>query len=369
LALLNESSACGAFQEQEALPTALEREAQNVISDQLPAVYIGFQDGEDNFLEAAAGKRKLGEDLPASAKDLIHIGSCTKAMTAVLIARLVEQGILRWEQTISESFPDDTTKIHRDHHDTTLLALLQHRGRVPANARNWWMKKGETIADSRHAVMLDSLTQPAQKVSDDGYQYSNLGYMIAGHMAEQATGQSWESLIGTHVFTPLGMESAAFGPTGNVNDTNQAWGHMLLPNKRLLPVQRDNAPALGPAGTVHLSLADWGRFASLFFKDSQQKILTPESLAVLLKPASANGYSLGWMVLKRQWSSGPVLTHSGSNTYWYATLWIAPERNQAYIVATNSGSESARKALDTLAGRVIALGQQQSDIRREQGND
>ncbi len=52
------------------------------------------------------------------------------------------------------------------------------------------------------------------------------------------------------------------------------------------------------------------------------------------------------MVIERPWAGGRAFTHSGSNTMWYATIWIAPQRDFAVLVATNAGSDEASKACD-----------------------
>lgn len=359
VALLGADVPCSA---QTALQPTLQTLADNAVRETpLPAVWIAAQQGEDPPAVVAAGVRKQGDPTEATPNDLIHIGSCTKAMTAVLICRLVEQGELRWEQTVADTFTENLRKIHPDHHDANLLELLQHRSGVPANARNWWLRPELPIRERRQAVMLDSLLQPAQKDTKDGYLYSNLGYMIAGHMAEQATGKSWEQLFQESLFVPLQLTSAGFGAPGAPNRVDQPWGHHLTKGESddaaWLPNQLDNAPALGPAGTVHLSLADWLRFSELFHKGSNQEFVSTDSLELISRPASRNGYSLGWIMVRRSWAGGYAMTHSGSNTSWMATIWIAPQKNQTFIIATNSAGEDTGELLDQWIGQVIVAAQ------------
>ena len=59
------------------------------------------------------------------------------------------------------------------------------------------------------------------------YAYSNAGYVFAGLMAEEVTGQPWEELMQQRLFDPLKMKSAGFGPTGQSNSEriDQPWGH------------------------------------------------------------------------------------------------------------------------------------------------
>src|SRR5688572_13943129 len=72
----------------------------------------------------AVGVRKLGEDVKLTIGDRVHIGSCTKAMTATRIAMLIEGGKLRWDSTLGETFPDLGSKLHKNLAEVTLEQLL-----------------------------------------------------------------------------------------------------------------------------------------------------------------------------------------------------------------------------------------------------
>ena len=58
-------------------------------------------------------------------------------------------------------------------------------------------------------------------------------------------------------------------------------------------------------------------------------------------------------MLERSWANGLTLSHSGSNTAWYATIWIAPVRDFAILVATNQGGDTASKATDQAVSELI----------------
>jgi hypothetical protein len=68
----------------------------------------------------------------------------------------------------------------------------------------------------------------------------------------------------------------------------------------------------------------------------------------------------GWMVLERPWAKGAkagdrgkVLTHSGSNTLWFCTTWIAPERDFAILVTCNQGGQPASILCDRIVGELL----------------
>jgi CubicO group peptidase (beta-lactamase class C family) len=68
----------------------------------VPAIWAGRFHGDGRHVTAVTGVRKEGEDDPARADDLVHIGSCTKAMTAVMVARLCSAGKLSFGTTLAE---------------------------------------------------------------------------------------------------------------------------------------------------------------------------------------------------------------------------------------------------------------------------
>jgi len=64
---------------------------------------------------------------------------------------------------------------------------------------------------------------------------------------------------------------------------------------------------------------------------------------------------MGWGVVGRDWAGGRVLTHSGSNTMWFCTVWMAPEKDFAVLVATNMGGDKAAKGCDAASTAMIGV--------------
>jgi hypothetical protein len=62
---------------------------------------------------------------------------------------------------------------------------------------------------------------------------------------------------------------------------------------------------------------------------------------------------MGWDVAQRAWAGGRTLTHAGTNTMWYAVMWVAPERDAAFVAATNAATEGATKACDAAVSALI----------------
>lgn len=174
-----------------------------------------------------------------------------------------------------------------------------------------------------------------------------MGYVTLGVVLERITGKSWEDLMRSELFGKLGMDSCGFGPPGTRDTVDQPWGHTVVEDK---PVPMapgdpasDNPPALGPAGTVHCSLTDWGRFLAVHLAGARGEttMLTTATMDRLHQPPSGGDYAGGWMVVDQPWAGGRVLAHDGSNTFWYASAWIAPEKNLVLTVVANRADERA----------------------------
>ncbi|MEZ6094357.1 MAG: serine hydrolase domain-containing protein [Pirellulaceae bacterium] len=218
------------------------------------------------------------------------------------------------------------------------------------------MMADRPIVECRHEIVLFVLKQPPVESDGKTSGYSNVGVMVAGHMAEMATGKSWEQLMQELVFDPLHLDSAGFGsPAQNDDDLNQPWGHRVQDEKILAPNRIDNAPAMGPAGTIHLSLADWCTFLKQFHADCSKRLITDETLERMLIPVGEENFAMGWVSLKRRWAKGKALTHSGSNTFWHATVWVAPRKNWTIIAAANCEGDGVHQLLDQLIGKQIDI--------------
>ena len=306
---------------------------------------------------AAAGVRRQGSSEELTGNDLVHIGSNTKAMTSTMLATLVADGTFvdGWETTTSQVFPELVDEIHPGYHSVTLWQLTSHTGGLARAGRRWWAHTEREIRERRYAVMQENLADPPAGPIG-AYRYSNLGYMIAGAMAEKLTGQSWETLMEERLFAPLGIASAGFGAPGNLNAVDQPWGHSRDAGGAWVPSQLDNAAALGPAGTVHVSIADWTKFIRLWFPDVVPSILDRTALTTLMTPRAGEDYAGGWGVGYRSWAAGSTLAHSGSNTYWYSSLWVAPNRERAYLAVANSAEpdlDQTHEMLDSIIWSLI----------------
>ena len=340
------------------------------IEHKMPCMFAGYQTLGKPMVAAVGGYRKNKSRIKVTLDDQVHLGSCTKAMTATMIARLIERGELKngtltWDMTIEEGLPELVKDLAPVFAKVTLQQLLMHRGGCPANT-NWSLgTRKKTITETRRSLVRMGLRKK-QEHSPGEYHYSNLGYVVASLMASKATGKSWEDLMREEIFEPLELKSAGFGPPGTPGEVDQPWGHVTMGTLQI-PVQGDNPAAIGPAGTVHMSISDWAKFClshSLTEKSQttaakKLRLVSQETLDFLHTPlAGAEGrgddYALGWRVFNRDWG-GTVLVHAGSNTMWLATVKVSLENESVYLAATNVSNEEVGEALEQIFETLIRL--------------
>jgi len=310
-----------------------------VVNDgEAPGMIAAITSSEGLIAIASAGERKAGSGIAFTTNDVVHLGSCGKAMTATMIATLVAEGKLSWDTKLIEAIPELKNKIHTDYHKITLWQLLTHRAGLSKNPMDWSAHKQKEIKARRLAILKDNLQEPATYKCDE-FHYSNFGYMIAACIAENVSGLSWETLMKKRLFDPLCMSSAGFGAPNTHNQINQPWGHSnSWFRDKWQPDQTDNPEALGPAGRVHCNIEDWAKFLSLQLT-KENPILEHKYLKKLIEPVGDHFYGGGWGVAgveNQPWAKGKVLSHSGSNGIWYTSVMVAPKLNRAYIVSTNS---------------------------------
>lgn len=300
------------------------------------------------------GVRRRGRRDPVGRDELWHLGSNSKAMTAALYGRLVDQGKARWGAPLGELFDRVDPAFARQ----PVEALMGHRSGIldaPVMRGGYLLRAHgdkRPPAVQRAELAAELLAKPpAGPVGT--FAYSNLGYVVLGAAIERIAGRSWEEAVTEALFRPLGMASAGFGaPRGD-----NAWGHRPALAGLVGPLQAvdpsglaDNPAVLGPAGRVHASVADYGRFLRLFLGAGGEG-LTPATVKALTAPLAGEGrpYALGWGVAEPPWARGPVLVHEGSNTMWHAVAAVAPARGLAIVGVANGPPEATKGAARDLA--------------------
>lgn len=305
------------------------------------------------------GVRRIGDAEPVRPEDRWLLGSDTKAMTAVLVARLVEAGRLSWNAPLEEMLPDLAVEMRPEYRGATLLDLLSHRAGLPENLSDEaYFRTFYDDARPPSAQRLDyirrALAEAPQGPSRDEPRYSNTGYVIAGVIAERAAGEPYEQLMAEQVFGPLGMASARFLPWAEPGPVGHVDGRPAL--EKFDP----NPPMLDPAGGASMSLADWARFCvdQIAGAQGNGRLLKPETYALIQTGQGDTHSGLGWGVQPAALGrKGPALTHTGSDGNWFAAVALYPQSGDGLLVVANAansmgGDKAAVAVLKALAPSI-----------------
>jgi len=306
---------------------------------------------------ASTGTRSIKSATAVSGEDKWHLGSLTKAMTSTLAAILVKQGVISWDTSIADVYPE-LAGIMNSHYETVRLdQLLSHTSGMRANTPTLNSYRNSSLdIEAQRQKMIEEALLLKPEVNQGKYLYSNLGYMVAGAMMERLTGFSWETLLANNIFNALTMTESGFGVPDAQGKLTQPVGHVSQ-GSGWKAKNEDNPAVLGPAGTVHSSLENMGKYIAAHLSGARGNdvvgLLTSSEFTKLHTAANNPGYAMGWVV------ADGVLSHNGSNTMWLASIEIHPTKNIALFIVTNAAdlqhgqnSVSAR-AVDKLTNELL----------------
>lgn len=346
----------------------------------LPGLTVGVWKHGELLARATSGVRALGRNTQAGANDQWHIGSCTKFMTACMMARLVVKGFLRWEDALATALPPSMRPyVHPSLQGARIDQLLHHTsgivdppetiGRSPIPPELTQLFSDQLNADIRSAQQgaLLALREAPWRPPGEAFRYSNWAFIAAGVIASQATGKPFSQLMHEEVFEPLGVQHTGFGPPGAGESLGQPWGHIAEELEGVPLAPGPVAPGspfadfpryVSPAGLLHLPIMQWGRFLQMVLEgfSGRSSYLPREQFSKLfttLAEEDANVVAMGIKVYRSPDGVVRMLTHSGSNLLWRADYRVFPVTGRIFAMASNTGAEGAQTAFDEISDMLI----------------
>jgi len=343
----------------------------------LPAIAAAVVKDGKVIAAGAVGTRRVGVRIPVTINDRFHLGSDTKAFTALLAAMLVEEGKLRWDISPAEVFPELAANMDPGFRHITLEQLLSHTSGIPSDNEETIkvymqaMTQDGNLDDMRYWLAQQWSKQPLEFDPGTTFAYANMGFTIIGAMIERIEGKSWDEVISQRIFTPLKLSSAGLGPQSSLGRIDAPLGHVIVDGKQkamLAGPNGDNPPIIGPAGIAHMSILDFARWAGWNAGEGKRNpaLVKPQTMRKLHTPVismkekkhaapgtpSGGKYALGWGEVTVDWAPYPLLYHGGSNGLNLAHIWLDTKRDFAMVVTTNIATDKANTAFFTLAGQL-----------------
>jgi CubicO group peptidase (beta-lactamase class C family) len=309
----------------------------------IPGVAVGVVKGGRVLATFTYGVRDITSRKPVTERTLFEIGSITKSFTASALGMLVDEGKVAWDTPVRDYLPAFAMHDPAVSDQVTLRDLLSHRTGLPRHDSAHF---GSTA--SREELTMRVRHLPLNAPFRTTFQYTNIQYVVAGWVLEQIAGASWEELIRTRLFAPLGMTHSTFLTEELPAGTDAARGHYCYP----LPVRyglptRQALISAGPAGSIMADVRDACRWLSFQMTDGKG-LLSPATLKALHTPVIVRQawsepevvnptYGMGWMQMGYR---GQLwVGHTGSTSGFCAHLSWLPREKVGVVVLTNGSSD------------------------------
>lgn len=328
----------------------------------VPALAAAVWSHSNIAAKGVVGRRRAGYSTVAQIYDRFHIGSITKPVTSTLVAELIEKDLV-------PSYAIDLMDTHlhlfliggnywNQYKTAPLLSYLSHVDGMPYQPTNEppdeYASLGVTnLTARRNAYVRDAIRdQPIGAVGTKRI-YAG-GHIVAASMLERTTGQAWETLVKNHVFTPLGMTSAGFGPMSSTSSTTGPWEHSWNGSTyvaRTWPANYSYEPHAPAGRNVHANIQDLVKFGASHLNASagSTRILADSSINTLRTVHYQNAtneegqvvdMTPAWLLSNRNINGANYqgFWHNGDNGYNYAWLEVLPGANLSFAIASNLGS-------------------------------
>lgn len=307
---------------------SLEQSVTNAIAEAQSADGTGVAvavvyKGETIFLHAY-GFRDRGNAKPVTTKTMFPIASASKSFTALLLAKLAEEGKLNLNTPVRTYMADFQLQNATATVQANAIDLLAHRTGLPAHGALLYNSVDSPATTYSRLKFLEYDTRPSHGFREN-FVYNNLMYITAGLLAEQRGAKSLPTLYQEKIFGPLGMNQTSYG-----HIALQSGSDFALPyaSSQLIPMK--NTEVVGGAGAINSNIEDLTKYLKYLLGGT-----APEVLFQAHNPYSTKiHYGLGWSVAK--YPSFRQIIHEGHLDGFTSMISFIPEQDIGVVVLTNA---------------------------------
>jgi len=297
-------------------------------------------DGEPLY-ERGYGEKLRDSNHRVNPGTIFRIGPVTQQMTAAAVMQQVELGRVALTDPVTDLIPefevsgrwpaDRITVWHTLTHTTGFPDVLESGSVQNENSLSLWAQRQNGM----------SLYAPPGSF----WNYSNPNFMIAGLVAERASGTPYRDLLKNSVWEPAGMNSTTFDPAEVVANGNYAHGHCWvcsIGGEVVVPPEENDLWDVGPAGTAFSTVRDLARWA-LLLMDGGGPVLSTRSARSMQANQQWTHLTpdqfVGFGILIEDYRGLDVRYYPGAiKGYGSCLLWV-PERRFAVALLANATSE------------------------------
>lgn len=338
---------------------------------------VVVQDGKV-LLSKGYGSREFGKEAKVDAETLFGAMSTTKAMTAVTMGMLVDEGKVSWDDKVQKHLPDFRVADPYVTNELKIRDLFTHNAGL-GNADFLWTWTPDLTANE--IVRRMQFAKQAYSFRG-GYTYQNIMYLVAGQVIEKVSGMSWERFVTERLFAPLGMKNTFPNYETSRNYQNRSIAHVELDgNIRAIP--ESLADPIAPAGSVWSTSDDIGKWVNFMLGNTTvngkqllksatfQAILRPQIIVppgqfyptVALTKPHWTTYGFGWF--QHDYRGEMVAFHTGSLAGRTAIIGMIPDKKLGVYVFGNLDHAEVRHALMYKVFDVFGFGDNSRDWSAE----
>jgi len=337
---------------------------------QVPGAAVAIVKDNKVVMSKGFGVIEHGKSAKVTADTLFGIASNTKAMTAAILASLVDEGKLTWQTKVIDVIPEFQMPDAYVTREFTITDLLAHNSGLGLGAGDLMIWPHTSLTNADIIKGLKYLPEVSSFRSE--FAYDNLMYIIAGEVIARITGKTWNEVIQARIFTPLAMNNtrAAFSLIEKGNN-NVARAHVPLKGE-LNVVGGNFLEKFSSAGSVASSVNDMSLWlkaqlnkgvygaqsdgdtvddkAPRLFSEKQSRamwqartLLSVSDKATEQDKTHFSAYGLGWFL--KDYHGVKLIHHSGGILGMVSKVVLVPEEGLAMVILTNQQSGYAFNAI------------------------
>ncbi|MDR2586020.1 MAG: serine hydrolase [Prevotellaceae bacterium] len=317
---------------------------------QIPGMALSIVKDDQIIYAKGFGQKEMGIDIPVDEHTSFQIGSVSKSFTALLMAMLVDEEKVGWDDPVKKHLPDFEMYDPWVSDNLLIKDIMIHRTGLPGQSGTYIPCLGY---DQEDVYKMFRLIKPSTSLRT-GYDYNNITFIIAAKIIEKYMGKPWEECVTERIFIPLEMQNSSLNEKGFTSATNVSIPHSFDYENGAMAVKalhgaEDQAlywlTVIGPAGGVVSSVVDMTQWIRFHLSDGTfngKQILSEKNLNYLHRgqlitsqyPNRITTYGHCWFI--EQNNRYKVFFHTGT-TWGYAALCVyVPELNLGMMFLANS---------------------------------
>ena len=323
----------------------------------VPGLAIGVIADHQVILLRGYGDRNVEVGLPVTENTLFPIASCTKAFTTMILAQLVDEKLIAWDDLVISYIPEFRLLDEQISSEITLRDIAAHRTGIPRHDAMWVCKKMSRSDVLSRLQYLEPVCQLRTQ-----WHYSNIMYSVAGILIERVTGQSWEEAVYSRILSPLKMSSSNLCIEQLQKNSDFSLPYAEI-NGVIEPQSFRRLDGVEPGGALNSNIVDMLKWVRMQLPKGHNLLVKKDSLEemhTLQIPFSAKdhkdlgisplGYGLGWCIAT--YKDYSLIHHGGSIDGFNSEVSLLPQKNIGIVILSNSSTDG-RYAVASIRNTIL----------------